>query len=365
LFNENSLKFYAKDKSILLVDDDKIIISILKKSLEKYFSHVYWANDGQEAWDLYKNHHREFDIIITDINMPNMNGIELTKKLKDDNLENSVIVLSASQDVEFLVELIDIGVDSVVLKPLVFDKLAQKIIKLLEINLYKDLMFQLKKEQIIKECNLAQDNEKVRENLYEKYNKIAQNVVDVECKKHKKDDNKIVSKIEDIKSANDFFKFLETTQSKTEFTRSQEVIKQIISTSRELEQYGHELMFFIENISLEVDYTKAEELFAKMLELFHEMYELLNKFKFLETIAHQFFEIYSFLKSYKKTDYLTEQELECLSFDFIINDIKRFIDTVFIVKNSKDVLSFAKVLEADLDQMEIIIQTLDDIFHDE
>jgi CheY-like chemotaxis protein len=362
LFNENSLKLYAKDKSILLVDDDSIIRTILEKSLQKYFREVYTAQDGQEAWDIYQNHHRHFDIIVTDINMPVMNGIELTKKLKNDDLENSVIILSASTDVNFLVELIDLGVDSVVLKPLVFDKLAQKIIKLLESSLYKDLMFQLKKEQIIKEHNLANENTKVKDNLYEKYNKLAKNVVVVPPVKIQNADKRIISDISDIKSAMEFFQFLENTQSAEDLQISYEIIKEIISTSRELEEYGHELMFFIENISLEVDYSKAEDLFAKMLDRFKRMSELISKFEYLKPIGHEFFEIYTFLKSYKKAELLTEEELECLSFDFIINDIKRFVDNVFIVKDSKDVLSFAKVLAADLDQMEIIIQTLDDLF---
>jgi DNA-binding response OmpR family regulator len=359
MISNKQLELYARGKSILIVDDDNITLTIIEKALSKYFQKVVKAVDGKDAWEKYKTSPKKFDLIISDVNMPNMNGIELSKKIKNDDQSNAIIMLSGISDVESFVELIDIGIDSFVMKPLVFDKLARKIINILENKAYQELMYELKKESIIKEYKLANDNSKVKENLYNKYDKIANSVVEVSCNTEQSVAPKCCA-VGNVKSANDFFIGLEMSLSSEEHQKAQDTIKDIITKSRELDQYGYELMFFIENINLEEDYSKAEDLLNKLIDIFYDIYILIGYFDVLKPIADEFLEVHNFLKSYRKTETLTKQELECLSLDFVTNDIKRFIDSVFIMKNSSDIMAFKQTFKANLSQMELIIQTMED-----
>ncbi|MDO8454157.1 MAG: response regulator [Sulfurimonas sp.] len=67
--------------------------------MERMCGNVAIANDGLEAWNIYQN--RSFSIIVTDLNMPNMNGVELIKKIKAINPNQLIIVITAfRQEVE-------------------------------------------------------------------------------------------------------------------------------------------------------------------------------------------------------------------------------------------------------------------------
>ena len=106
---------FTKDLSILYVEDDPIIQKQTHKFLNLLFKSVEIANDGQEA--LHKYQEKNFDIIITDIVMPNMNGLELSKKIKKINPDQHIIVTSAYNDSEQLIEFINLHVRQFMLKP--------------------------------------------------------------------------------------------------------------------------------------------------------------------------------------------------------------------------------------------------------
>ena len=71
------------ETKILLVEDSDFFRNQVKKFIEAEGYKVVTAEDGQVAWDYLQEHHQEIDIVVTDIEMPNMNGFELTKKIKE------------------------------------------------------------------------------------------------------------------------------------------------------------------------------------------------------------------------------------------------------------------------------------------
>lgn len=113
------LKFYASTLSILVVEDDKELNESLKELMETFFNDVDTAKDGIIALEKFKK--KKYDIVLTDINMPRMNGVELSKELKVLNKEQCVLVLSAYID-DFVIDLIDIGIQGLILKPYDMDK---------------------------------------------------------------------------------------------------------------------------------------------------------------------------------------------------------------------------------------------------
>lgn len=113
---KRELQLLAQDMSILLVEDDGVLRQQMKKVLAHFFSRVDCAGNGIEA--LAATERRKYEIIITDLTMPYMNGITLTKELKDRDRKQSIFVVSAHNESEKLIELINLGVDGFLLKPL-------------------------------------------------------------------------------------------------------------------------------------------------------------------------------------------------------------------------------------------------------
>ena len=105
-----------KENKILIVEDNLQILNYLKENLFTEYD-ILTAHHGQEALDMLENENP--DIIITDLMMPVMDGIELTQKLKDslDTSHIPIIMLTAKSSVEEQIEGIDSGAEAYILKP--------------------------------------------------------------------------------------------------------------------------------------------------------------------------------------------------------------------------------------------------------
>jgi two-component system, cell cycle response regulator len=113
--NVVKLKQYASVCSVLYVEDDELIREQTKDFLSRFFPDVDIAEDGQIGLDKYAQ--KEYDIIITDINMPNVNGIEMIETIKQKNYEQHIVVTSAYNDSEHLMKLVNLNIDKFVEKP--------------------------------------------------------------------------------------------------------------------------------------------------------------------------------------------------------------------------------------------------------
>lgn len=104
------------NSSILLVEDEENLRNSFAKILLFYVAKVYTAADGEEAFLLYESKHP--DIIITDIKMPKLNGVELIKKIRKENPHIPIIVTSAYTDRDFLLESIKLSLIDYIVKPI-------------------------------------------------------------------------------------------------------------------------------------------------------------------------------------------------------------------------------------------------------
>lgn len=116
------------EKSILIVDDDILVCMILQSILEFYFSEVYIAHNGEDGIDLYKN--KVIDIVITDITMPQMDGIEMAKYLKGYDSDLKLIFMTGHNEDTMLEKMYFWG-NAVVIKPIMKDDVLENIAKVL------------------------------------------------------------------------------------------------------------------------------------------------------------------------------------------------------------------------------------------
>ena len=129
--------------TILYVEDDADTRELFSSLLEEYCSKLYVAADGIEGVSIYKEQH--IDIVLTDITMPNMNGLEMAETILGINKEAYIVILSAFNDSKYLQSAIDIGINSYLLKPINIDKLENTLGKITsDIEIKKQLESQKK-----------------------------------------------------------------------------------------------------------------------------------------------------------------------------------------------------------------------------
>ena len=114
----------ADKQRILIVDDERQITRVLSRGLTAKGYDVHVAADGEAALQTFGDWHP--DLIITDLSMPNMNGLELCRRLRAFS-EVPIIVLSVKGEERAKVEALDAGADDYVTKPFGIDELLARI----------------------------------------------------------------------------------------------------------------------------------------------------------------------------------------------------------------------------------------------
>lgn len=114
-----------KNLKILFVEDEDIIRKRTVSSLKYIVEEVVEASNGKEALEIL----RFFtpDLIITDLEMPFMNGIELIKEIRKTNKELCIIVLTAHTSEKYLIQLIDMHIEKYIVKPVTLEKIIEAL----------------------------------------------------------------------------------------------------------------------------------------------------------------------------------------------------------------------------------------------
>ena len=131
MIDYKTLYAQTKECSLLLVEDYAPLRDDMAEVLEDLFEMVVVASNGVEALGLYDEyrteHHRTFDIVISDIQMPLMNGVDLCEILRERDEEQQIIILSAHTDSEYLLRLINLGIAQFINKPIQHDRLLDTL----------------------------------------------------------------------------------------------------------------------------------------------------------------------------------------------------------------------------------------------
>ncbi len=115
---------------VLYVEDKEDVLLSTKELLSNFFEHLDTATDGFEGLEKFKQN--PYDIIITDINLPKMDGLEMAKKIKEIDKKIPIIVITAFTKMEYLLESIKIGVYGYILKPIDMNQLLETLNRVVE-----------------------------------------------------------------------------------------------------------------------------------------------------------------------------------------------------------------------------------------
>lgn len=117
MINAKKVYEYSHSLDVLYVEDDLNLREETAAMLESFFKRLDTAVDGKDGLDRYHEH--LYDIIITDINMPRMNGIDMIKQIREIHPEQKIIAISAHNEGDILVNLIKAGISNFILKPII------------------------------------------------------------------------------------------------------------------------------------------------------------------------------------------------------------------------------------------------------
>ena len=130
--NIEELINYTQTLKLLYVEDNKEARESTLLILKEFFSSIVVAINGEDGYEKFQEN--DIDLIITDINMPKINGLEMIKKVREIDKDVSILVLSAYNESGFFMESIKLGVEGYLLKPIdmdqflgVLEKAIQKI----------------------------------------------------------------------------------------------------------------------------------------------------------------------------------------------------------------------------------------------
>jgi len=116
---------FTKELKVLYAEDDLDLQKQTKEFFEVLFKSVKVVNNGYEALSAYKQ--EDFDIVISDVRMPKMDGIELTTKIREINQLQNIIIISAYNDTEDLLTFINLNIRQFIQKPINIDSMLETL----------------------------------------------------------------------------------------------------------------------------------------------------------------------------------------------------------------------------------------------
>ena len=109
------LKNITKNMSLLYIEDNKYLSKANMQLFGDIFLQVDLAEDGESGLELY--HKKDYDLVISDINLPKMNGLSMLKCILEHNASQSVIVISAYSEVDYLSKMKELKIEHFLSKP--------------------------------------------------------------------------------------------------------------------------------------------------------------------------------------------------------------------------------------------------------
>ena len=125
------MKNMLKNFTILYVEDEEMVRKSAVEYLERVAKEVLEAKDGKEAINLWREH--KPDIIITDISMPRLNGIDMASYIRAHDKDVQIIIATAHSDTEYLLKAVELQLVKYIIKPITKEKLIGALEKSMEL----------------------------------------------------------------------------------------------------------------------------------------------------------------------------------------------------------------------------------------
>jgi two-component system, NtrC family, sensor kinase len=150
-------KNILKNITVLYAEDESVIQEGITETLNLFDINVICAKNGQEGLSIFNSLSKEIDLILTDIKMPKLDGLGMIEKIREIDKEIPVIITTAHQETNFLMQSIELDISAYVLKPIDIYKLEESLIKAMESKVLRE---ELRKKNKVLELEIKKNEEK-------------------------------------------------------------------------------------------------------------------------------------------------------------------------------------------------------------
>ncbi len=119
---------YLRNKTILYIEDDVEVLKNISSFMQNYFLNVFSVPNAEDGLELFSSY--SIDLLIVDVELPGINGIEFIKKIRETDKDISIVVISAYTKTDYLLESVELKLDGYIVKPFT----SKKIYEFLEKN---------------------------------------------------------------------------------------------------------------------------------------------------------------------------------------------------------------------------------------
>lgn len=128
ILSTKELESIFKNLKVLYVEDETSTRELMLDVLNIFFNDITLASDGEKALELYYNN--SFDLIITDLEMPNISGIKFIEEIREKNINIPIIVLTGHTDPEYLMSCANMSTQAYIVKPIELKRIKEALFKM-------------------------------------------------------------------------------------------------------------------------------------------------------------------------------------------------------------------------------------------
>lgn len=353
------LSLFARNYSILIVEDQKELNSELVEICQLFFKEVDSAFDGIEALNKVKNNFEKYDIVLSDITMPEMNGVKLAREIKTINRNQNIIILSAHNEMEYLIELIDIGISQFIAKPFEEKELLFRLLKVCENIFYKEEYIKMIMNDKSEETNshlISKKLDKIATN--KKLTAIKQQSKNIEIKKETPPTKAIEQQPTKIElNVSELNKVIQHDRvSASNFVES---IQNDAYVWTVMESQIEELIILEEELHIEIEKLYLNKISSNLIlnvaSILRKIYSIFSFLEELSKLGKVLLNLAIFLESLDVNNLNAEKRNKLKILEFIYDDVSRFIETVFVYKDSLDISYLEDSLNSSVEQLKMSI----------
>lgn len=270
----NLILQYTKELNVLYVEDDLELLESTAALFQEYFQHIEVASDGESGLEQYQRYSKDnssfYDLVITDINMPVLNGLEMSEAILNENPMQSIIIISAHDEINYLLKSIELGINAFLTKPIDKDNLSKTLYRVSQA--ISDHKFVESHLDMVEELNMQleiQNKELIAKNIeLEKSFRMLDTVINKE---------KLITPHKEVN--------LTTQVPSEQDERKYEQIKELINTDLfELKEILVEIDISVIEIIHNVEHISSENL-DTLIELFAKYASILRFYSFFDELS--------------------------------------------------------------------------------
>lgn len=346
------VKSYAREMRLLIAEDEQTNIEFYKLAFGNFFHVCDITRDGEEALARWKQDQDYYDLIITDMEMPKMNGLELIQNIRKDSMEQSIIVITGITDLVANQDLAYYYIDGLLPKPVNTKKLYILLYRVLT-KISEKKAFEFYVQNMEEELSQAIEHKNNLSFVVEKLSPLKEQQ---EVEQALKILRTIIGKREeDIQHQTSVVKSTKSISSQKEEDLRFSTVDRILSSQEFMEQLDDSIIDKIEDFTLLLDNfvskiydieneepQEAIQSLKSIIRYLEEFVNIVNNLVLFPVVSRAFNNLNLFLNNITVQDFEDrEKKLLLASLLLLIEkDISKWIQTIFIKQEASNIYYF-------------------------